>query len=1231
MSRLAFRLTAAVAAAGAVLHANSVFVVPSFTGATTVTGTVYANTPLALAGNFNASTDTYAVFTRTGATPAATKYYVISRSTQASIVVLNSNYQPARDAINLGQQITAAALSPDGRRLVVVAGNLRVFETENDSEIQFNFIDVGQRPAAMAFSQDSRFVFIVSVLTQSLYVVNLSTGSPVPAGTIQGIEFTSTAEDTFLTTCANGMVYLSAERRIIEIDPNRVNPASNPTFDRNFFRREFVFNNTKLGAVQCTPDGTRALVINQRATNGTTLYFLNLTFNGPGNFVGLTTTDLGGSQINKLAIAGLSRAYGITTTGSTLRERIIDFAIPPVPALGEQLALPTGAGDPQFANLGPIQIVDSVAFSNEYPSALRAVVHAPLNRLSAAASNTIYDMNYAGNPAMIAEFRLNFLPGFTTLVPVSGTNPPDPIGGVVPLNTLQPVIRPGARMLPVGVKVISSTGRPIQFSQVTFSPGQGSPTFEGPATVTTNSEGLAYVTIVAPGVPGDFTFLATPQNGPSVSFRFTVVAPDGTGGGGQQGGPSIEIISGDGQVVTEGNRSNLEYVVQVLSSPGRPAANVPVTWNITEGGTRWDDGAFTDVLERRVTNTDANGFARNTLRAAGVVGFGNSILSSKGTVSATINNTTITQNLCATTYLAFDLNSGNPSPPPSTIFMVPESGIFNVRGKTGTTLLNALRIVFTSSSGSQLGSPIPCVGLSVTSENRDPAVGPVASCSPRPVPLSGADGIVACDLKLSGKAGRTIGKISLGGFSEQVMQITVDPGDPSNLKAIAGDQQAADPNTNPNPLVVQLDDGGGTFLPNVTLRWEVVSGSAILANQNTVTDANGRSQNNIRLGLVPGTVTIRVTALGGNNPQAVFTLTIRATVAALVKVSGDTQTAFINTSFASPIIVQVNDNRNQPVPNQQVTFSIAGGPATFVTGGTQTTVTTDNLGRAAANIRAGATAGPVIVNAVVAGFNQTATFNLTVQTPGPRVTATDFFNAASNEQGAVSPGGLFNMTGSGYATELRGCVQGQTAIGPYPTRLANVEVQFGSFLAPLLAVCNQNGQETVTLQVPFEVQPGTTDVTVRSGNTQTVITGVRVVALQPGIFETTDGQGRRYAVAQKVSDNTFITPENPGRWGDVIKVLITGGGQTTPRANTGVPGVADQRMMVEPIVGLNDSGVRLVRAVYQQGNIGVYEIHLEIPDGTPTGSNRPIGVILPAPGGGFVYPENAPVIAIATR
>ncbi len=99
-----------------------------------------------------------------------------------------------------------------------MAGNMRLWNTDNDEEIRLpQFIDVGLRPNDIVWSQDSRIACYVSAEGQKVSFVN------IPNLKLQG---SISIADWFPTTAfgalgPNGMIYISADTRVLEIDPNQ--------------------------------------------------------------------------------------------------------------------------------------------------------------------------------------------------------------------------------------------------------------------------------------------------------------------------------------------------------------------------------------------------------------------------------------------------------------------------------------------------------------------------------------------------------------------------------------------------------------------------------------------------------------------------------------------------------------------------------------------------------------------------------------------------------------------------------------------------------------------------------------------------------------------------------------------------------------------------------------------------------------------------------------------------
>ena len=192
---------------------NNLFVLPTFTGNATASATVYSGNPLAPAATFSTASDAFLVLARPTANAADTKYYVISRSGSNSLIILNSGLTPVGTPLSFGQNVTAAAVTPDGKKLLIVAGNLRIYNTADDSEVRTQFLDVGLNPNDIAVSQDSTRAFVMSAAGQRITAVDLTSNQIVGNIPLPGITQGSAAIGP------NGLLYVTAQSRMLEIDP----------------------------------------------------------------------------------------------------------------------------------------------------------------------------------------------------------------------------------------------------------------------------------------------------------------------------------------------------------------------------------------------------------------------------------------------------------------------------------------------------------------------------------------------------------------------------------------------------------------------------------------------------------------------------------------------------------------------------------------------------------------------------------------------------------------------------------------------------------------------------------------------------------------------------------------------------------------------------------------------------------------------------------------------------
>jgi uncharacterized protein (TIGR03437 family) len=350
-------------------------------------------------------------------------------------------------------------------------------------------------------------------------------------------------------------------------------------------------------------------------------------------------------------------------------------------------------------------------------------------------------------------------------------------------------------------------------------------------------------------------------------------------------------------------------------------------------------------------------------------------------------------------------------------------------------------------------------------------------------------------------------------------------------------------------------------------------------------------------------VIIQVTA---GSASTSFALTVASTAAAIQPVSGNNQQTFVNTAFPAPLLVKVVDNQGNGVPGAPVTFTLGGGNATIAT----PTTTTDATGVASTVITAGAAPGNISIVASSGGF--TTTFTLTSGLVGP--TNIVFLNGTSFQlqngcpaPGCVAPGEIVTVQGGGFANGVVGVVSGLTILGPLQTSLAGVSITFNGVAAPIFYVSNQNGVQSLTIQVPFETQPGSTTVVLNAAGGASATYTIQTVPYAPGVFTNTYGNVT-IAVAVR-SDGSYVSPTNPAQRGETIYVFATGLGQTTPPAATNTQG-AGQLVTATVITGLNNKGVPHTTVDYAPGLVGVYIVGVQVPLTTQAGPGQPFGLIL---------------------
>ena len=215
-------------------------------------------------------------------------------------------------------------------------------------------------------------------------------------------------------------------------------------------------------------------------------------------------------------------------------------------------------------------------------------------------------------------------------------------------------------------------------------------------------------------------------------------------------------------------------------------------------------------------------------------------------------------------------------------------------------------------------------------------------------------------------------------------------------------------------------------------------------------------------------------------------------------------------------------------------------------------------------------------------------------------------NAASFEEG-VSPGGLATIFGENL-TSVNGTVIAQT--NPLPNELAGVQVFVGGFAAPLYSVTDVNGEDQISLQVPYEAPtgPGAAEIQVVDQGTVTADFFTDSFTEDPGIFV----YHGNYAIAE-ASDYSLIGPNNPAIPGEPLILYVTGLGPLNLDLvdGYGSPTRPPFAETVDPFqVIVDNETCRVFFSGLAPGFVGLYQINFYVPQDAAAG-NLPIYIQSP--------------------
>jgi uncharacterized protein (TIGR03437 family) len=224
-----------------------------------------------------------------------------------------------------------------------------------------------------------------------------------------------------------------------------------------------------------------------------------------------------------------------------------------------------------------------------------------------------------------------------------------------------------------------------------------------------------------------------------------------------------------------------------------------------------------------------------------------------------------------------------------------------------------------------------------------------------------------------------------------------------------------------------------------------------------------------------------------------------------------------------------------------------------------------------------------------------STIHHIVGSQAPRYVSGGVVNAASFAAG-MAPGSLAALFGFGVLDDS-GIVNAERI--PVATNLNGVSIAVNGLPAPILAVANQNGQEQVNFQVPFEIAGQTAaSIVVSRGGVSGAAVSVPVADFQPGIYT----QGTQ-AIVVHIADNTLATAARPLAPAEFAFLYAAGLGQVAnqPKTGDGAPVDALASAMADVRVTLAGIPCEVQFAGLAPTLVGVYQVNFRVPPNAPSG------------------------------
>jgi adhesin/invasin len=401
---------------------------------------------------------------------------------------------------------------------------------------------------------------------------------------------------------------------------------------------------------------------------------------------------------------------------------------------------------------------------------------------------------------------------------------------------------------------------------------------------------------------------------------------------------------------------------------------------------------------------------------------------------------------------------------------------------------------------------------------------------------------------------RALGMWLLTVFAASCGAVTPSDGEAARITIVSGDAQTAAVGERlADPLVVVVTDQDYEPMENMNVDFKVLEGGGTLSTQTVRTDSLGHAESLLTLGTKAGANVVEVRVQG----LAIAPVMLGATAMAgaptkLVKLTED-QNGTVNMPLVNALVVRLDDQYDNPVANQPITFSVMTNNGSLST----TSLMTGADGTASTQLTLGSAAG---ANAVEARSSAV---------PGGVVlfTATGFADSATR----LVDNTVGTMTGiAGSALSAPFVVTALDASGnPVPgTAITFAVTAGGGTLSTVTIATDLDGRAVTTLTLGKSV--GVNTVEARSGSLTAVAftatgiagTATKVIAISGGV------QSGIIAGAQAAPLIALVTDANDNPVSGV-SVTFTGGNVSPANAQSGANGRVQTMLTTAPLVGTN--------------------------------------------------------------